>query len=318
VSPRVLPATLWPPYPSLEPRRVGGAVTATGVAGHKGARPSRGGLTGEPLGVSRRTRWETRAMAEGVGRRNLSCTGKPRGLREISGRTRGGDQANRLNRSGSQFPGYLMPGGVAEGRHPSNEGRKPGPVPWGLPPSGPASAPTGGRAWPQALPRQREGGLPGRGVSESAGREAPKEGRGPKGSTGEGTPRRDPGGPAGRSRPQGRARSGLLDQPRWPRPIRGGAARPHRVSHSRPQARKWGAVPGGTPGATPAKQGRSPTASCERSRGRRPKGPAGPQAVKSPGLRDALIPKGPPLLPPAHRRGVSALCWEAMGAIARR
>ena len=34
--PRVLPATLWPPYPSLEPRRVGGAVTATGLAGHKG------------------------------------------------------------------------------------------------------------------------------------------------------------------------------------------------------------------------------------------------------------------------------------------
>jgi hypothetical protein len=41
-------------------------------------------------------------MAEGVGRRNLSCTGKPRGLREISGRTRGGDQASRLNRSGSR------------------------------------------------------------------------------------------------------------------------------------------------------------------------------------------------------------------------
>ena len=32
--------------------------------------------------------------------------------------------------------------------------------------------------------------------------------------------------------------------------------------------------------------------------GRRPKGPAGPQAVESPGLRDTLIPKGPPLLPP--------------------
>jgi hypothetical protein len=82
--------------------------------------------------------------------------------------------------------------------------RKPGPAPWGLPPPGPASAPLGGRAWPRALPRQREGGLPGRGVSESVGRGAPKEGPGPKGSTGEGTPRRDPGGPAGRSRPNGR------------------------------------------------------------------------------------------------------------------
>jgi hypothetical protein len=46
-------------------------------------------------------------MAEDVGRRNLRCTGKPRGRREISGRTREGDQANRLNRHGSQFPGYL-------------------------------------------------------------------------------------------------------------------------------------------------------------------------------------------------------------------
>jgi hypothetical protein len=99
-----------------------------------------------------------------------------------------------------------------EGRHPSNEGRKPGPAPWGLPPPGPALAPAGGRAWASGSP-PREGGLPGRGVSEYAGRGAPKEGRGPKGSTGEGTPRRDPGGPAGRSRPNGRARSGLLDQP---------------------------------------------------------------------------------------------------------
>jgi len=106
----------------------------------------------------------------------------------------------------------LLPGGVVEGRHLGNEGRKPGPAPWGLPPPGPALAPAGGRAWASGSP-PREGGLPGRGVSASAGRGAPKEGRGPKGSTGEGTPRRDPGGPAGRSRPNGRARSGLLDQP---------------------------------------------------------------------------------------------------------
>jgi len=150
VSPRVAPAIPWPPYPSLEPRRVGGAATATGLAGHKGARPSRGGLTGEPLGASRRTGWGTRMMAEGVGRRNLSCTGKPRGLREISGRTRGGDQANRLTEAAPV--GVPAARRCRGGRHLVYAGRKPGPVPWGLPPSGPASAPTGGRAWASGSP----------------------------------------------------------------------------------------------------------------------------------------------------------------------
>jgi hypothetical protein len=68
------------------------------------------------------------------------------------------------------------------------------------------------------------------------------------------------------------------------------------------------------PGTAPpsAGEGRgSPLPPRGEEGGRRPKGPAGPQAVESPGLRDALIPKGPPLLPPAHRRGVSAL-WGAL------
>jgi hypothetical protein len=105
---------------------------------------------------------------------------------------------------------------------------KPGPAYPGFPAQG-ASAPTGGGPGPRALPHGKEASP--EGESESAGREAPKEWRRPKGSTGEGTPRRDPGGPAGRSRPNGRvsgrqtatataatayvaARSGLLDQPR--------------------------------------------------------------------------------------------------------
>ena len=159
-------------------------------------------LTGEPLGVKAGRVGGTPDDGRSVGRRNLSGTGKPRGLREISGRTRGGDQANRLTEAAPV--GVPVARRCRGGRHLVYAGRKPGPAPWGLPPSGPASAPTGGRAWPRALPRQREKGLPGRGVSESAGRGAPKEGRGPKGSTGEGTPRRDPGGPAGRSRPNGR------------------------------------------------------------------------------------------------------------------
>ena len=191
-----------------------------------------------------------------------------------------------------------MPGGVVEGRHPSNEGRKPGPAPWGLPPPGPASVPPRGRAWPRALPRQREGGLPGRGVSESTGRGAPKEGRRPKGSTGEGTPRRDPGGPAGCSRPQGRvgghqtATATAATAYLWRR----GPA--YWTSHSLPQAGKWGAVPGEVPGTATGETGAKPHGLLREESGRRPKGPAGPQAVESPGLRDALIPKGPPLSPP--------------------
>jgi hypothetical protein len=74
-------------------------------------------------------------------------------------------------------------------------------LPWVSTPRGPRHHLGGGLSLGSP---PREGGLPGRGVSESAGRGAPKEGRGPKGSTGEGTPRRDPGGPAGRSRPNGR------------------------------------------------------------------------------------------------------------------
>jgi hypothetical protein len=70
------------------------------------------------------------------------------------------------------------------------------------------------------------------------------KGRGPKGSTGEGTPRRDPGGPAGRSRPNGRvgghqrvtatAATAYL----WRRGpahwTSHGAARPHGASHGTP------------------------------------------------------------------------------------
>jgi hypothetical protein len=109
--------------------------------------------------------------------------------------------------------------------------RKPGPAPWGLPPSGPASVPTRGRARLGLSPTGRRPPRKGRDIGSHTGREAPKEWRRPKGSTGEGTPRRDPGGPAGRSRPQGRAWSGLQDQPRRPRPICGGAVRPDGTSH---------------------------------------------------------------------------------------
>jgi hypothetical protein len=87
-----------------------------------------------------------------------------------------------------------------------------------------------GGGLPRLSPDKREGGLPGtgRGVSESAGRGAAKEkGEGQKDPRGgEGTPRRDPGGPAGRSRPNGRVVATKGPQPRRPRPICGGAVRP--------------------------------------------------------------------------------------------
>jgi hypothetical protein len=87
-----------------------------------------------------------------------------------------------------------------------------------------------GGGLPRLSPDKREGGLPGtgRGVSESAGRGAAKEkGEGQKDPRGgEGTRRRDPGGPAGRSRPNGRVVATKGPQPRRPRPICGGAVRP--------------------------------------------------------------------------------------------
>jgi hypothetical protein len=174
---------------------------------------------------------------------------------------------------------------------------KPGPAYPGFPAQG-ASAPLGGRAWPWALPRQREKGLPGRGVSESAGRGAPKEGRGPKGSTGEGTPRRDPGGPAGRSRPNGRARSGLLDQPQ-PSPgweMGRGARGSPRDGHRRNR------------GEAPRPLARGVGAAAKGARGPSGRGISGPQGCP--------YPEGPTLIPPAHRRGVSAL-WGATFAKVR-
>ncbi len=81
----------------------------------------------------------------------------------------------------------MMPGGVVEGRHPSNEGRKPGPVPWGLPPSGPALAPAGGRAWPRALPHGKEASPEGE-YRNLRGVEPRRKGEGQKDPRGRGLP----------------------------------------------------------------------------------------------------------------------------------
>ncbi len=80
--------------------------------------------------------------------------------------------------------------------------------------------------------------------------------------------------------------------------LMGGRGPAYWTSHSRPQAGKWGAAPGEAPGTATGETGAKPHGLLREESGRRPKGPAGPQAVESPGLRDALIPKGPPLLPP--------------------
>jgi len=175
-------------------------------------------------------------------------------------------------------------------------------LPWEIPLPGGLGT-LGGRAWTWALPRQREGGLPGRGVSESAGRGAPKQGRGPKGSTGEGTPRRDPGGPAGRSRPNGRVVATKRPQPRRPRPICGGAVRPTGPATAVPRLGNGARCPGKPPGQLPAKQGRSPTASCERSRGG---GQRGPRALRPWNLRASGMPlsrRAHPYSPPPTSGG---------------
>jgi hypothetical protein len=66
-------------------------------------------------------------------RRNLRGTGKPRGRREISACASGGDQANRQKPTRLPVSGVPdMPGGVVEGQHLSDVGRKPGPDPPGF------------------------------------------------------------------------------------------------------------------------------------------------------------------------------------------
>jgi hypothetical protein len=112
--------------------------------------------------------------------------------------------------------------------------RKPGPAPWSSTP-GPASAPTGGRAWPRALPRHREGGLPGRGVSESAGREAPKEWRRPRiRGVGRGLPAGIPEAQPAAPGLKGGSVATKGPQPRRPRPICGGVTRPTGSATVRP------------------------------------------------------------------------------------
>jgi hypothetical protein len=83
------------------------------------------------------------------------------------------------------------------------------------------------------------------------------------------------------------------------------AARPGRTGSATAVPRpKWGAAPGGFPGTAPAKQGRSPTASCERSRGGGQRGPRalrplGPNRGEKPPLG---LPTGGPT-PRPHRAG---------------
>ena len=137
------------------------------------------------------------------------------------------------------------PGGV----HP--QGR-----PWhqrgeGLEPRG--SPPTAGRGPP------RKGSIGIRGAWSSEGRAKATDPRG-----GEGTPRRDPGGPADRSRPNGRvgghqrATATAATAYLWRRSpahwTSHGAARPHRASHGVPRP-KWGAGARGDPRDNPGEPG---------------------------------------------------------------
>jgi hypothetical protein len=102
--------------------------------------------------------------------------------------------------------------------------------------------------------------------------------------------------------------------------LMGGRGPAYWTSHSRPQAGKWGAVPGEAPGTATGETGAKPHGLLREESGRRPKGPAGPQAVESPGLRDALIPKGPPLSPPPTGGGFRRYAgrpWRARRSASR-
>ncbi len=155
---------------------------------------------------------------------------------------------------------------------------KPGPAYPGFPAQG-ASALAGGRACLGLSPTGRR--PPRKGSRNPRGVKLRKNGEGHGSRGGEGTPRRDPGGPAGRSRPNGRvgghqtATATAATAYLWRR----GPA--YRTSHGRPQA-QMGRGARGSPRDGPGETGaglRSPTASCGRSRGRRPNGSAVPLAV---------------------------------------
>jgi hypothetical protein len=122
-------------------------------------------------------------------------------------------------------------------------------------------------------------------------------------------------GPRGRGLPAGIPEA----QPAAPG-LMGGRGPAYWTSHSRPQAGKWGAVPGEVPGTATGETGAKPHGLLREESGRRPKGPAGPQAVESPGLRDALIPKGPPLSPPPTGGGFRRYAgrpWRARRSASR-
>jgi hypothetical protein len=177
---------------------------------------------------------------------------------------------------------------------------KPGPAYPGFPAQG-ASAPTGGRAWPRALPHGKEASPEGE-CRNLRGVELRRKGQGQKGPRGRGLPAGIP-----EAQP---AAPGLM----------GGRGPAYWTSHSRPQAGKWGAVPGEVPGTATGETGAKPHGLLREESGRRPKGPAGPQAVESPGLRDALIPKGPPLSPPPTGGGFRRYAgrpWRARRSASR-
>jgi len=169
---------------------------------------------------------------------------------------------------------------------------KPGPAYPGRFHSQGASAPLGGGPGLGPFPDNGKKASPEGEYRNPRGVEPRRKGEGQKGPRGEGTPRRDPGGPAGRSRPQGRARSGLLDQPQ-PSPgweMGRGARGSPRDGHRRNR------------GEAPRPLARGVGAAAKGARGPSGRGISGPQGCP--------YPEGPTLIPPAHRRGVSAL-WGA-------
>jgi hypothetical protein len=167
-------------------------------------------------------------------------------------------------------------------------------LPWVSSPGGLGT--NGGRA-SRALPHGKEASPEGE-YRNLRGVEPRRKGQGQKGPRGRGLPAGIP-----EAQP---AAPGLM----------GGRGPAYWTSHSRPQAGKWGAVPGEVPGTATGETGAKPHGLLREESGAAAKGARGPSGREISGPQGCPYPEGPTLIPPAHRRGVSAL-WGATFAKVR-
>ena len=175
---------------------------------------------------------------------------------------------------------------------------KPGPAYPGRFHSQGASAPLGGGPGLGPFPDSGKEASPEGEYRNLRGVEPRRKGEGQKGPRGRGLPAGIPEAQPAAPGLKGGWVATKRPQPRRPRPICGGAARPHRVSHSRPQAGKWGAVPGEAPGTATGETGAKPHGLLREESGAAAKGARGPSGRGISGPQGCPYPEGPTLIPP--------------------